>query len=223
MTTQQLSNENKVWRYALLLALFTILYNLGEGLVSIYFGVEDEALTLFGFGIDSFIEVLSGIGILAMVVRIQRNREAPRSGFERAALRLTGISFYLLGAGLAVTAVYNLISGHKPETTIPGLIISVISIAMMWLLVVGKRRVGHALDSAPILADANCTLVCIYMSLVLLASSLVYQFTGFGFVDSLGALGLIYFSIKEGKEAFEKAAGLEDTCDCEDDRWEKGK
>ena len=92
MTQQQLSNENKVWRVALLLALFTILYNLGEGLVSIYFGAEDEALTLFGFGIDSFIEVLSGIGILAMVVRIQRNREAPRSGFERAALRLTGRS-----------------------------------------------------------------------------------------------------------------------------------
>ncbi len=100
MTSQQLSNENKVWRYALLLALFTILYNLGEGLVSIYFGVEDEALTLFGFGIDSFIEVLSGIGILAMVIRIQKNREAPRSSFERAALRLTGTSFYLLAAEL---------------------------------------------------------------------------------------------------------------------------
>jgi len=72
--------------------------------------------------------------------------------------------------------------------------------------------VGHALKSAPILADANCTMVCIYMSLVLLAASLIYQFTGFGFVDSLGAIGLIYFSINEGKESFEKAKGME--CDC---------
>jgi hypothetical protein len=67
----------------------------------------------------------------------------------------------------------------------------------------------------PILADANCTMVCIYMSVVLLISSFIYQFTGFGFVDSLGALGLIYFSINEGRESFDKAKGLE--CSCEDE------
>jgi divalent metal cation (Fe/Co/Zn/Cd) transporter len=202
----------KYWRYALWLAFFTIFYNLAEGLVSIYFGVEDEALTLFGFGIDSFIEVMSGAGILAMVTRIRRNPQTDRSQFERAALRVTGTSFYLLAAGLGLTAVYNLLTGHKPQATLPGLVISIISIAVMWALVLGKRRVGRALASAPILADANCTMVCIYMSLVLLAASLVYQFTGFGFVDSLGALGLIYFSVSEGREAFEKAAGLESCC-----------
>ena len=206
---------NRYWRYALRLAFFTVFYNLAEGLVSIYFGVQDEALTLFGFGIDSFIEVMSGIGILAMVVRIRRNPEAPRSPFERTALRVTGTSFYLLGAGLASTAIYNLITTHKPATTVPGLIISVISIAVMWGLVLGKRKVGHTLQSSPILADANCTMVCIFMSLVLLASSFIYQLTGFGFVDSLGALGLIYFSIHEGKESFAKAAGLKECCDNE--------
>ena len=82
----------------------------------------------------------------------------------------------------------------------------------MWALVLGKRKVGRMLGSSPILADANCTMVCIYMSVVLLTSSLIYQFTGFGLVDSLGALGLIYFSLREGKEAFEKAAGIEDDC-----------
>jgi len=83
-------------------------------------------------------------------------------------------------------------------------------------LVMGKRKVGRTLNSSPILADANCTMVCIYMSLVLLASSLIYQLTGFGFIDSIGALGLIYFSYSEGKESFEKAAGLDDCCDDED-------
>ncbi|HEY4723370.1 MAG TPA: cation transporter [Anaerolineae bacterium] len=206
------------WRYALWLAFFTIFYNLAEGLASIYFGVQDEALTLFGFGVDSFIEVLSGIGILAMVLRIRQHPDTPRSHFERTALRVTGAAFYLLAAGLAATALYNLFIAHKPATTLPGLIISLVSIAMMWGLVLGKRKVGRALDSSPILADANCTLVCIYMSVVLLASSLIYQFTGFGLADSLGALGLIYFSINEGKESFEKAAGLEDGCEeeCEE-------
>ncbi|MGC1377778.1 MAG: cation transporter [Anaerolineales bacterium] len=219
MTTLAQTSVKKYWQYALWLALFTIFYNLAEGLVSIYFGAQDETLTLFGFGIDSFIEVLSGIGILAMVLRIGQNSDAPRSPFERTALRITGASFYLLAAGLGATAVYNLFTAHKPTTTLPGFVISLISIAAMWILLLGKRKVGRALGSAPILADANCTMVCIYMSLVLLASSIIYQFTGFGFVDSLGALGLIYFSINEGKESFEKAAGLEDDC-C--DNEEKG-
>ena len=83
-------------------------------------------------------------------------------------------------------------------------------------LVAAKRKVGRALDSAPILADANCTMVCVYMSVVLLVSSLVYELTGFGLIDSLGALGLIYFSFNEGREAFEKARGIE-SCGCDDD------
>ncbi len=207
--------QNRLWTYALWLALFTIFYNLAEGLISIFFGYSDEALTLFGFGADSFIEVMSGIGILAMVLRIRQNPTTSRTQFEKTALRVTGTSFYLLMVGLAVTAIYNIFTGHKPTTTLPGLIISLISIAMMWALVTGKRKVGRALNSQPILSDANCTMVCIYMSIVLLASSLIYQLTGFGFVDSIGALGLIYFSYTEGKEAFEKAAGLEDCCDDE--------
>lgn len=214
-TLTEKSTLHRYWNYALWLAVFTILYNLAEGLIAIFFGISDETLTLFGFGVDSFIEVMSGIGIFAMVLRIRQNPDTNRSGFERTALRITGTSFYILVVGLAITAVYNIVVGHKPETTLPGLIISLISIAVMWALVAGKRKVGHALNSMPILADANCTLVCIYMSLVLLASSLIYELTGFGFVDSLGAIGLIYFSYNEGKEAFEKAAGME--CNCEDD------
>jgi divalent metal cation (Fe/Co/Zn/Cd) transporter len=198
---------DRYFQFALWLGLFTVFYNVLEGLVSIFFGAQDEALTLFGFGIDSFIEVLSGLGIVVMVLNIRRNPDSPRSPFESAALRVTGISFYLLSAGLAITAIYNLITGHKPTTTLPGVIISLVSIAMMAALLAGKRRVGQTLQSAPILADANCTLVCIYMSIVLLASSLVYKVTGFGLVDSIGAFGLIFFSFQEGRESLERAAG----------------
>jgi divalent metal cation (Fe/Co/Zn/Cd) transporter len=214
-TSAQKTSQSNYWQYALWLAFFTVFYNIAEGVISIFFGINDEALTLFGFGVDSFIEVMSGIGILAMVIRIRQNPEAPRSRFEISALRVTGTAFYLLAVGLGASAIYNLFTTHKPETTLPGVIISVISIAVMLLLVAGKRKVGRALNSIPILADANCTLVCIYMSVVLLVSSFVYEFTGFGFVDSIGALGLIYFSVKEGRESFDKANGIE--CDCEDE------
>jgi divalent metal cation (Fe/Co/Zn/Cd) transporter len=207
---------DKYFRYAIWLAYFTIFYNLLEGLVSVGFGISDDTLALFGFGVDSFIEVMSGIGILAMVYRIRRNPGTDRSRFERAALRITGTSFYLLAAGLGITIIINLIQGHRPETTLPGVIISAVSIVMMAGLVAGKRKVGRVLNSAPILADANCTLVCIYMSLVVLGSSLIFELTGIGFVDSLGTMGLIYFSIKEGRESFEKASGMD--CDCEEDK-----
>ena len=203
------SEQKRFYQYALWLAFFTIFYNTVEGLVSVYFGVQDETLTLFGFGIDSFIEVISGVGIMAMVLRIQQNPDTPRGRFERTALRVTGWSFYLLAGGLLINALYNLYIGHKPVSTLSGTIIALISVAVMWALVAGKRKVGRTLASEPILSDANCTMVCIYMSVVLLVSSLIYEFTGFGLVDSLGAIGLIYFSISEGRESFEKAAGLE--------------
>jgi len=206
----QASAQKRFYQYALWLAFFTIFYNTIEGLVSVYFGVHDETLTLFGFGIDSFIEVISGVGIMAMVLRIRQNPDTPRGQFERTALRVTGWSFYLLAVGLLINSLYNFYVRHKPESTLSGTVISLISIAVMWALVKGKQLVGSTLGSEPVLSDANCTMVCIYMSVVLLVSSLVYQFTGFGFVDSLGAIGLIYFSISEGRESFEKAAGLED-------------
>lgn len=216
MTTLSQKNiQANTWQFALWLAIFTIFYNIAEGGISIFFGISDEALTLFGFGVDSFIEVMSGMGILAMVIRIRQNPDTSRTRFEITALRITGTAFYLLAVGLGVTAIYNLFTTHEPQTTLPGLIISAVSIAVMWALVLGKRKVGRALNSVPILADANCTLVCIYMSLVLLASSVIYELTGFGFIDSIGALGLIYFSIKEGRESFDKANGLE--CGCEDE------
>ena len=134
-TLAETKGSERYWTYALWLALFTVFYNLAEGLISIFFGISDEALSLFGFGVDSFIEVMSGIGILAMVLRIKQNPNTLRSKFERSALRVTGTAFYLLVVGLSVTALYNLVTGHKPETALPGLVISIISIVMMWLLV----------------------------------------------------------------------------------------
>lgn len=210
------SETEKYYKIALWLGILTVVYNILEGVISIAFGVSDETLTLFGFGVDSFIEVLSGIGIIAMILRIRNNPDTDRSKFESTALRITGFSFYLLSLGLFISIIINLFSGHKPEDTLAGTIIAIISILTMWGLVAAKRYVGRKLNSQPILADANCTLVCIYMSIVLLVSSLLFKLTGIGFVDSLGSAGLIYFSINEGKEAFEKASGKE-TCDCDDD------
>ncbi len=204
--------EQKLYKTAFLLSLFTIFYNILEGIISIIFGIEDETLSLFGFGVDSFIEVISGVGIAGMIIRIKENPESNRSKFEINALKITGTSFFLLSAGLLAGVVYNIINHVKPETTVWGVLISLVSIAVMIWLLKAKKKVGRKLDSDAIIADANCTRVCIYMSLVLLASSLIYELTGFAYADAIGAAGLAYISITEGKEAFEKAKGKE--CEC---------
>jgi divalent metal cation (Fe/Co/Zn/Cd) transporter len=204
-----ISVNRRLFRVAFLLSLFTIGANILEGLVSMYFGARDETLALFGFGVDSFIEVISAAGIAWMILRIWRNPSSPRSRFEVTALRITGAAFYFLAAGLVLGAAVNIATDRRPGTTVWGIVISLISISVMSGLVRAKRSVGGRLHSAPILADANCTLVCIYMSLVLLASSLLFSFTGLGFLDSLGALGLAWFSFREGRESFEKIRGME--------------
>ncbi len=208
--------DSKLYRSAYLLSLFTIFYNILEGVISMLMGFQDETLALFGFGVDSFIEVMSGIGIAVMIFRIRKYPASPRSTIEIKALKITGTAFYLLSAGLLAGVVINLINHHKPETTFWGIVIALISVAVMVWLMNAKKKIGRLLHSDPIVADANCTKVCVYMSLVLLASSLIYELTGFVYADVIGAAGLIYFSVSEGKEAFEKAKGKECSCDhCE--------
>lgn len=204
--------EQRLYNKAFYLSLFTIFYNIIEGIVSMKLGYEDEALSLFGFGADSFIEVMSGIGIAVMIMRVRQNPYSPKGTFEITALKITGVAFYLLAVGLITGIVFNLVNQNKPETTRWGIIISLISIAVMVWLMNAKKNVGKKLDSDAIIADANCTRVCVYMSLVLLASSVIYELTGFAYADAIGAAGLAYFSISEGREAFEKAKGKE--CEC---------
>lgn len=202
----------KLYNKAYLLSIFTIIYNLIEGLVSVAMGIHDETLALFGFGVDSFIEVISGIGIAMMIRRIKRNPDSSKSKFEYTALRVTGTAFYILSVGLLIGIVVNIATKHTPETTFWGVVISLLSIAVMTWLMLAKRRTGVQLCSQPIISDSNCTKVCLYMSIVLLVSSLIYELTGFAYADVIGTLGLIYFSASEGKEAFEKARGKE--CEC---------
>jgi divalent metal cation (Fe/Co/Zn/Cd) transporter len=206
------ANTRRLYKLAFFLAVFTILYNTLEGLFSVWFGYEDASLALFGFGADSFIEVISGFGIAHMVLRTQQKPGSNRDHFERTALRITGFSFFLLVPFLLVSSIYNIVSHHRPETTFWGVVISLISIAVMWALIIGKNRTGKKLNSEAILADAECTRVCIYMSVILLISSAVYQFTGFAYADSIGALGLSYFAFTEGKECFDKAKSNQLCC-----------
>jgi divalent metal cation (Fe/Co/Zn/Cd) transporter len=203
-------NMADLWKRAYYFSIFTIFFNIIEGLVSVYFGAIDDALTLFGFGIDSFIETISAVGVLVMIQRIRRNPDREKTNFEVTALIITGWCFYALSVILAAGIVMNLVNGTKPASSLPGVIISLISIAFMLWLIYSKKSIGMKLSCAPIIADANCTLVCVYMSIVLLLSSAAYEIFGFGWIDVLGTAGIIYFSVKEGIESFHKAREMKD-------------
>ena len=206
--------NSKLYAKAHYLALFTIFYNLVEGGASVWMGSADETLALFGFGIDSFIEVISAIGVWHMLRRISANGGESRDEFEQRALKINGSAFYVLSIGLLLTAGMNLYSGHRPETTLWGIVISLLSISFMWYLIHQKMRVGTALNSPAILADAACSKACVYLSVVLMISSVGYELTGIASLDACGALLISWLTFKEGRESFGKAKGMSCSCSC---------
>lgn len=215
MITSKTSNQ--LVSFALLLSIITIVYNILEGFFSLLFGINDETLALFGFGVDSFVEVISGIGIFHMIIRMKRNPVSSRDKFERTALKITGLSFYLLSAGLIIASVLLILNNVKPETTLFGIVISIVSILTMYILLHYKLKVGKELNSDAIIADANCTKTCFYLSFILLATSLSYEVFNIGYLDIAGSLGISYFAYKEGKESLYKSKSEKLSCTCKDD------
>lgn len=206
--------SDRLYSRATALALITIAYNIIEGLVSVHFGLEDGSMALFGFGVDSFVEVVSGIGIWHMVRRIRSSGSETPDRFEETALRITGTGFFVLAAGLSAASAVDLYRGHRPETTVWGIVVSVISIAAMWLLIRFKVKVGKELGSEAILSDAACTRACLQLSIVLLLASVGYELTGIGGIDSVGTFVIAGLCLREGREAFEKAKAKSFACAC---------
>ncbi len=207
-------DKKQLLKKAFWLAIITIVYNLIEGTISILYGLEDETLALFGFGVDSFVEVISGIGILHMVIRMQNSDVETHDKFEKTALTITGYAFYILAIGLIFGSLLNIYYDVKPETTIVGVIVSLISIVTMYFLMNAKLKIGRALNSDAIIADANCTKTCFYLSFILLAASALYALLGIQYFDSLGSIGIAYFAYSEGKEALEKVKNGNVSCGC---------
>ncbi len=210
------SETARLLKTAFILSLITIAYNMVEGIVSVMFGYADDTIALFGFGVDSFVEVISGIGIFHMVWRMRRSPVSERDRFERQALYVTGVSFFILALGLVAGSVLNVMNRVVPDTTIPGVVISAVSILTMRVLYDRKMKVGTKLCSDPIIADANCTKTCLYLSFILLASSILYDFFRIPYIDIVGGLGIAWFAFREGKESIEKARSGSLSCSCDD-------
>lgn len=203
-------------RRARVLAGLTIGWNVVEGLVSMAFGFTEESVALFGFGLDSWVEVASAAVVWWKLTR-PPGCATTRKSQERTATRWISGLFLVLAGATTVGAVAQLTAGHHPASTLPSLVVSVVSLAMMGFLWRAKKAAAAALDSRTLEMDAACSLACIQLSTVLFAGSLLYLvYPALWWADGLAALALSAFIGREGWEGWQaaKKADFAGGCGC---------
>lgn len=176
-----------------LLVAATITYNVVEAVVAISAGLGASSTALVGFGLDSGIEVAS-----AAAVAWQFSGRDPEAR-ERAALRVIAVSFFALAAYVAVEAVRALAGADSAEHSPVGIGLAAASLVVMPVLSLAQRRAGRELGSASAVADAQQTLLCTYLSGVLLAGLVVNALLGWSWADPLVALVIAAVAVREGR------------------------
>gem|GEM_PF-96416 len=180
------------------LEYFTIAWNSLEGLVAVIAGAIAGSISLVGFGIDSFIEVTSGATLLWRMSVDADERMRERN--ERLSVRIVGGCFLALAAYIAYEAVSDLIGGKAPEHSLVGIGLACVSLIVMPLLSRAKKKVGDALGSTAMKADAKQTDFCVYLSAILLAGLLLNAALGWWWADPVAALIMTPIIAKEGVE-----------------------
>ncbi|GAB3853318.1 cation transporter [Micromonospora andamanensis] len=183
-------------RRSLWLAYATAGYNLLEGLVAVAAGAAASSTALIGFGLDSFVEVSSA------AVLIWQFRSRVPEDRERLALRLIGLSFFALAAWVVFDALRALLGSGEAEASPVGIGLAVASLIVMPLLVAAKRRTGRELGSATVMADSTQTLLCTYLSAVLLVGLLVNALWGWSWADPIAGLVIAGVAVREGVQAW---------------------
>jgi divalent metal cation (Fe/Co/Zn/Cd) transporter len=190
-------------RRSRLLAYATAGYNLAEGVIAVAAGAAATSTALLGFGLDSFIEVSS-----ALVVIWQFRSPLPETR-ERLALKLIAASFFALAAWVGIDAIRQLLGGETAEVSPVGIGLAAVSLAVMPLLAWAKRRTGRELGSATVVADSVQTLLCTYLSAILLGGLILNAAFGWSWADPLAALVIAGVAVKEGITAWRG-----EKCDC---------
>jgi divalent metal cation (Fe/Co/Zn/Cd) transporter len=195
--------DRKLGRRALLLSYFTVAYNVIEGVLSIVAGGLASSIALVGFGMDSFIESISG-GIMIWRFRQTRLSEAEEKKVEARAVKLVGWSFFVLAAYILFEAVRKLITREVPEPSLFGIIIAATSLVVMPMLFIAKQRTGRKLGSRSLLADSKQTLACTFMSFALLLGLLANRLFGFWQADPVVGLFIGAWLVREGVETLKE-------------------
>ncbi len=190
------AERTRLGRRAQFLAGASVTYNVLEAIIAVAAGLAAGSVALIGFGLDSVVEVSSGLVILW-----QFRSRLPESR-ERQALRLMAWSFFGLAAYVGVESVRALVSGGEPESSPVGIGLAAASLAVMPFLSWAQRRTGRALGSSAVVADSTQTLLCTYLSAVLLVGLLLNATLGWGWADPVAGLVIAGVAVREGIEAW---------------------
>lgn len=196
MPDQQSADRLTLARRGRRLEYFTILWNLLEGIVALIAGAIAGSISLVGFGIDSFIEVTSGATLLWRMSVDADGEKRERN--ETLALRIVGFSFLALAAYVTCEAVNDLWRKQAPENSIAGIVLACTSLVVMPMLSRAKRRVGFALGSAAMHADAKQADFCMYLSAIVLGGLLLNAVLGLWWADPVAALVMAPIVAREG-------------------------
>jgi len=178
------------------LEYFTVVWNGVEGLIAGVAGIVAGSISLVGFGMDSFIEVISGATLLWRM-SVDADVES-RERNEKLSLRIVGICFVALAVYIAYESVSDLIGKTSPEHSIPGIVLACVSLIVMPILSRAKTKAGNTLGSAAMKADARQTDFCVYLSTILLAGLLLNAVFGWWWADPIAALVMVPIIVKEG-------------------------
>jgi divalent metal cation (Fe/Co/Zn/Cd) transporter len=196
MANATLSDRAALVRRGRRLEYFTLAWNTLEGIVAVAAGAIAGSISLVGFGIDSFIEVISGAALLwRMNVDDDIHR---RERNEKLALRIVGACFLALAVYIAYESVRDLVQRNAPERSLAGIVLACASLAVMPLLSRAKRKVGKAMGSAAMHADARQADFCTYLSAILLAGLLLNALFGWWWADPVAGLVMVPIIAKEG-------------------------
>ena len=179
----------------------TIGYNVVEAAIALAAGTVASSAALIGFGLDSVVEVLSAATIAWQFAAPEPERR------EKVALRVIALSFFALAAYVAVDALISLFGPREAEHSPVGIVLAAVSLAVMPFLSWFERRTGRELGSASAVADSKQTLICSYLSAALLVGLLLNSLLGWAWADSVAALVIAGFAVREGLEAWKG-----DTC-----------
>ncbi|MFJ4760195.1 cation transporter [Kocuria marina] len=174
----------------------TITWNVVEAVVALLAGRAASSAALIGFGLDSIVEVLSAAAVAWQFAAPDPERR------EKVALRVIAVSFFGLAAYVGVDAVLSLLGLREPEHSPVGIAIAALSLGVMPFLSWFERRTGRELGSASAVADSKQTLICTYLSAALLAGLLLNSLLGWAWADSVAALVIAVFAVREGIEAW---------------------
>ncbi|MGV8849220.1 MAG: cation diffusion facilitator family transporter [Propionibacteriaceae bacterium] len=183
-------------RRAQLLVVASLLYNLVEGVVAIVAGTVAGSSALISFGLDSAVEMASGFVILW-----QFRHQLPESR-ERRAQQLIAISFFALAAYVTYDSISTFVTGERVRVSIVGIVLAAASLAIMPVLSWAKRRTGRELNSGAVVADSVQTLLCTYLSAILLVGLLGNALFGWWWLDPIAALVIAAIAVREGIETW---------------------